>query len=87
MNRDDPLPESALAADGRMLVHWMIGRESIWIQIAPDGALTVNGERVTRAVPRADRGTRIPAARTRADTTGVASRPVVQPDRRVESAT
>jgi hypothetical protein len=87
MNRDDPFLESALVADGRMLVHWMIGRESIWIQIAPDGALTVNGEPVTSAVPRAGRGTRIPAVRTGADATCVAVRPALQRVRLVESAT
>jgi hypothetical protein len=87
MNRDDPFLESALVADGRMLVHWTIGRESIWIQIAPDGALTVNGEQVTRAVPRPRRGTRIPAVRTGADTTCVAVRPALQRVRLVESAT
>jgi hypothetical protein len=86
MNRDDPLPEAALGADGRMLVHWMIGRQSIWIQVAPDGALTVNGEPVTRVVPRACRGTRPSDGRARAASPAASSRPAARHDRLVESA-
>ena len=55
MALDDGCPSVALPADGGTLVFWMIDRQSIWIDVAPDGTVTVNGEPVMRpdAVVRA----------------------------------
>ncbi len=86
MNRDDPLPEAALGEDGHMLVHWMIGGQSIWIQVAPDGALTVNGEPVTRVMPRTCRGTRSSDGRARPAPPTASIRLAARHDRLVESA-
>jgi hypothetical protein len=53
-------PATVLLTDGSTLSFWMIGEQSIWIEVARCGAVTVNGDRVLDAVQieRALRGGR-----------------------------
>ncbi len=47
MKREDPARLVRWPDGERLLALWMIGRQPIWIEVAPDGSTLVNGEPVT----------------------------------------